>query len=70
VHEVRPAGDIDDRLGDRLIQGHHGVAIPADADLVAECLAQRLTDADRRVLDGVVRVDVQVALGPDGEVDQ
>ena len=38
--------------------------------LVAERLAQRLAEHDRGVLDGVVGVDVGVAVGGDGEVDQ
>ena len=38
--------------------------------LVAERLAQRLAEHDRGVLDRVVGVDVGVALGLDGEVDQ
>ena len=36
----------------------------AHADLVAERLAERLAERDRDVLDGVVRVDVQVAGRP------
>ena len=63
VHEVRPARHVDDRLREGLVERHGGVAEPRDAALVAERLAQRLTDRDRDVLDGVVRVDVGVARG-------
>ena len=63
-------GHVDDALRDGLVERHEGVAVAADAGLVAERLAQRLADADRGVLDGVVGVDVQVALGADREVDQ
>ena len=70
VHAVGPAGDVDDGLHQRLVERHGGVAEAADADLVAERLAQRLAEHDRGVLDGVVGVDVGVALGLDGQVDQ
>src|SRR5690606_15927446 len=46
------------------------VAVAADPGLVPERLPDRLTDADRGVLDGVVGVDVQIALGADREVDE
>ena len=46
------------------------VAEAADAGLVAERLAQGLAEHDRGVLDGVVGVDVGVALGLHGQVDQ
>ena len=42
VHEVRPAGDVDDGVGQRLVERHERVAVPADAGLVAERLTQRL----------------------------
>ena len=44
VHQVGTAGDVDDGLGERLVQRHQGVAEPADAGLVA----QRLRGAPRR----------------------
>src|SRR5690606_29375846 len=43
---------------------------PADAGLVAERLAERRAERQRGVLHGVVGVDVQVALGPHGQVEQ
>src|SRR5206468_3450542 len=45
-------------------------AIAADAGLVAERLTQRLAEADADVLDGVMGVHVQVALGLDVEIDE
>src|SRR5690606_33664323 len=41
----------------------------ADALLVAQGLTERLTEHDRRVLDGVVRVDVDVALRFDPQIE-
>ena len=63
MHAVRPTGQVDGGLDKRLVQRDQGVAEAPDADLVAERLAQRLAQRDRDVLDGVVRVDVDVALG-------
>ena len=63
VHDVRPAGQVDRGLHQRLVQRHQRVAEAADAGLVAERLAQRLADRDRGVLDGVVGVDLEVARG-------
>ena len=46
------------------------MAVAADALLVAHGLVDRLAQRDAHVLDGVVAVDVQVALGLDVQVDQ
>ena len=48
VHAVGTAGDVDDGLDQRLVERHGGVAEAADADLVAERLAQRLRRARSR----------------------
>ena len=69
VHEVRAAGQVDGRLDQRLVQRHGGVAEAADAGLVAERLAQRLAERERGVLDRVVRVDLEVAVGAHDEVE-
>ena len=45
------------------------MAEAAHAGLVADRLGERLAERDADVLDGVVRVDVQVALGLDLEVE-
>src|SRR5699024_5066306 len=61
VHAVGAAGEVDDGLCEGFVQRHQRVAEAGDALLVAERLAQRLTEHDRGVLDGVVGVDVGVA---------
>ena len=71
VHvEARAAGEIDHHARQRLVERHVGVAVAAHALLVADRLGDRLAERDADVLDRVVAVDVQVALGLDLEVDQ
>ena len=67
--EPRAAGKIDHHARQRLVERHVGVAVAADALLVAERLGERLPERDADVLDGVVRVDLEVALGAHREVD-
>src|SRR5204862_350473 len=64
VLESRPAGEIDHRARQRLIERHVGVAEAAYAGLVAARPGERLPQRDADVLDRVMRVDVQVALSP------
>src|SRR6266540_2909698 len=68
-HQVGAAGEIDGDARPRLVQRHGGVAEAADAGLVPQRLAERLPERDAGVLDGVVGVDLQVALGPHGQVE-
>ncbi len=63
------AGEIDHHAGQRLVERHVGVAVAGQALLVADRLGKGLAQGDAHVLDGVVAVDVQVALGLDLEVD-
>ena len=69
VHAVRPTGDVDDGVRQCLVHRDVGIAEPPDAFLVAERLAQRLTEHDRGVLDGVVPFDLDVAFGAHGQVE-
>ena len=69
VHAVRAPGHVDDGLRERLVHRDPGVAEAADARLVAEGLLERLPEHDGDVLDGVVRVDRDVAGGPDDQVE-
>ena len=68
-HEVRAARNVDDGLGERLVHGDLRLCEPADPGLVAESLPHGLPQHDRRVLDGVVGLDVDVARGLDREVE-
>ena len=64
-HEVAP-GQVERHLDRGLVQRDDDRREPADPRLVAERLGERLPDREPDVLDGVVAVDVQVALARDG----
>ena len=70
VHQVRAAGQVDGHLGERLVQRHRRVAEPHDARSCRRAPAEGGAERERGVLDRVVAVDVQVALGLDGQVEQ
>ena len=70
ILKPRATGQIDDHARQGLVERHVGVAVAADALLVASRLGKGLAEGDADVLDRVVRVDVQIALGADVEVDQ
>ena len=65
-----PRRQIQRRAHLRIIHRQQEAAVTPDAALVAKRLRQRLTDGDAGILDRVVIVDMQVALGADGHVDQ
>ena len=68
--EVRPPGNVDRGARHRLVHRQMHVGVAGDALHVAERLLQRGAERDADVLDRVVLVDVEVALGLDGDVDQ
>ena len=59
---VRPAAEVDGRDGQRLVHRHDEVAGAVDAASVAERLGHRLAERDAEVLDGVMLVDVEIAV--------
>src|SRR5699024_7049481 len=63
VHEIGPPGYVDYRLGQGFVQRHERIAVPYDTGLFSQRFAQRLTDAYRRVFDGVMCIDVDIAFG-------
>ena len=67
---VRPAPDIDDGRGERLVHRHARLTESMDAGAVAQRLGERDTEHERDVLDGVVLVDLEVAIGRDRQVEQ
>ena len=70
AHAVRAPGNIDHGFGERFVQRHGGVGEPTDASFIAQCLLQRLAEYDRGVLHRMMRIDVGVAMGMNGQVDQ
>ena len=56
--------------GQRLVHRQQAIGVAGQPALVAERLSQRLAERDADVLDRVVIVDVQVALGAHRQVDQ
>ena len=70
VHDrVRPAAEVDGRDGKRLVHRHDEVAGPVDAFSVAERLGHRLAERNAEVLDGMVLVDVEVAVDLGREIE-
>ena len=59
VHEVRPAGDVDDRLRERLVERHERVAVARDAAPCRRAPADGLPEHDADVFDRVVHVDLE-----------
>src|ERR1022692_4351868 len=66
----RSAAQIEGRGDERLVHRQSHGTITANARLVAERLRQRLAEADADVLDGMMGIDVEVAVGLDVEVDE
>jgi hypothetical protein len=64
------AGDIDRGLHQGFVHRDQRAAEPADTALVTQRAGNRGTEDDADVLGGVVKVDVQVAVSPEREVDQ
>ena len=68
--EVGPPAQIDRAGGQRLVHRQREVAVAADAGAVAQRLPHRQAETDADVLDRVVLIDVQVAVGLDLQVDR
>ena len=69
-HGIRTAADVDDRMGERLVHRDRALAEPGDPGSIAERLGERRAEDERDVLDRVVLVDLEVAVGADGEIEQ
>ena len=70
VLQPRAPGEVEHHPRQRFVERHVGVAVAADAALVAKRLRAGLTEHDAEILDRVVRVHLQVALGADAQVQQ
>ena len=67
-HEPGTATEVECHLAQTIVHGETE-AIAADATFVAEGLEDTFAEGDARVLDGVMFIDVEVALHADGEID-
>src|SRR5262249_24616909 len=67
--EIGPPGEIHDDPRQRFIERNVRVPEPADAALVPQRLPPRLAEREAGVLDGVVKVDVDVSRRLDGEAE-
>ena len=63
VHsEVRPAAQVNGRDGEGLVHGHDEIAGAQDATLVAERAVKGLAERDADVFNGVVLIDIKIAV--------
>lgn len=69
VDEVRPPGQVDRRMRQRLVHRDERITEAPDALLVTQRLPERAAQHDGGVLDGVVALDVDVTAGGDGQVE-
>ena len=69
-HQKRPPRHVDGDTGERLVHRQQAIGVTRQAAFVAERLLQRLAQRDADVLDGVVIVDMGVALGRNRHIDE
>src|SRR5258708_16741544 len=67
---VRAAAEIDRRDGERLVHGHHEIARAVDAPASPEGLRDGFAERNAHVLDGVVLVNVQIAVHLQRQVER
>jgi hypothetical protein len=67
--ECRPPAQIHRGDGEGLVHGHEEVAGAQDAALSAEGAVKRLAQGDADVFDGVVLIDVQIAVALEVEIE-
>src|SRR5690554_6847771 len=70
VKQPGTAGEINYHAGEGFIQRHVGVAVATHAGFIAHSGGEGLAQGDADILDGMVVVDVHVAVTMDVEVDQ
>ena len=67
---IGPAAQIHRRCHQHLVHRQRGTAVAPNAGLFAKRLRQRLAIADADIFDGVMRIDMEIAIGFHGQVDQ
>jgi hypothetical protein len=70
AYAVRPTTQIHCRRRERFIHGHKEVACAQDPALCPERFKHRLAQSNPGVLDGVMLIHIQVALGPECQIER
>lgn len=70
INEGHSSAEIDSARHQRLFHWKRETAVAREAGLITECLSERLSEADADVFDGVMKVDINVALRRHREVEQ
>jgi hypothetical protein len=68
VAKIRPARNVNGGKDESLIHGQNYISVAADTAHISERSAKRLAKTYSHVLDGVVRVDLNIAVALDGKV--
>ena len=63
AYAVRSPAEIDGRRRERFVHGHQEISGAQDAALGTQRLPHRFAERDAQVFDGVMLIDVEVALG-------
>ena len=70
INQMRATTDIDDDAGQRFVHRENKKTVTLDPDLVAERLFEGLPEHEPHILDRVVVVDLDVALGLHRQVEE
>lgn len=70
VDEEGAAAEVEGDAGEGFVHGEEAVAVAADAFAVAEGFVEGFAEDDADILDGVVVIDVEIAGGVDGEIEE
>src|SRR5690606_10588111 len=70
ISEIRTATEIDDDSRQRLVHGKVRVAVAADPALFTQRPGECLTEYDARVLDGVMKIDLDIPVRLHFEIHQ
>lgn len=70
VNKIEPARQIDNRPAQCLVHRHHGFTVAIYPTFIAECLDEGLAERERDVFDGMMIVDLEIALTCNLQVEQ
>ena len=70
VFEERAAAEVDDGAAEGFIHGDVSAAVADEAAFFSEGLGEALSEDDAGIFDGVMEIDVDIALGGDLEIEE